>query len=257
MPSNRLSSCSSSVVNDTIHECVETENSESCSNPDTKLEKRRNTYHSNNVVLNRDKNEDQFRTYSLRLKSKKKSKNAKNMVKSAEDLIYDSNWVKNSHVYAEIADLNSEHSEAIESSGPLSLQILCAQTIQCLSGLANETQDDMPVSSELSFQFDKVIEAAESSTQSECGSVDSRQNSSLDLSSISVSSNGTIDENEDKCSLEFKITEEGEIETENAPPVSSEIQCVNICAALPEYANVTIQNSPSLSRRCGYTVVSS
>ncbi|XP_065201891.1 phosphoinositide 3-kinase adapter protein 1-like isoform X2 [Planococcus citri] len=259
---NRLSSCSSSVVNDTIHECIESDNMESCSNSNANLEIRRNTYHSNGTVLKNYKSLDHFRTNSLRLESKKKSKNAQNKVKSAENLICDREWVKNNKNGERTAPNSDTSSEATSKpSGTASCQILCAQTIQCLSGLTNDEaqNDDMPTSSDLTFQFDKEPDDNESSTLSECGSVDSRQNSSLDLSSLSLNSNCTVDENGDiKCSLEFKITEEGEMETEDAPSIlSMDHQCAKMCASLPEYANVTMQNSPTIPRRCGYTVVSS
>lgn len=258
---NRLSSCCSSVVNETIHECVEVDVMETCSNANQKVENRNRleTYHFN--MMKSDKINEKHRTNSLRLESKNKSKNIKNKVRSSENLIYDREFTNiddnENRVQEQSQNEPVDNPEKKEEISKVSVdelsacEALCAEAIKCLSAMTNESQnDDMP--SEIHFQFDRIADTAGSSTQSDCDSVDSRQNSSLDLSSLSLNSNCTVDENgEIKCSLELNITEEGEIETENVPPPISpaDIQRVNVCN-LPEYVNVNLQNT-------SYTVVSS
>ncbi|XP_065212818.1 uncharacterized protein LOC135840298 isoform X2 [Planococcus citri] len=261
---NHLSSFSSSMINNTIHECIESD-LEACSNSCHSVKNRRNTYHANGDVSKNYKSLfDQLWTNSLRRKSKNNLNN-KNKVRSVESLICDWKLVKNKENRAETASNSDILSEAASKpSGSSSSQIInCAHTIQCLSGMTNDEAQivDMPVSSSCTSLPDKEPDANESLalSDSECGSIDSHRNSSLNLSSMSLNSDCTVDENGDiKCSLEFNTTEKKEIEVENSSPVVlMNHQHVNTCASMPEYVNVTGQNSPAVPNRCAYTVLSS
>lgn len=273
---NRLSSCSGSVVNDTIHECNEVDLPET-RNKKIK-EKLLNFYQSNNIdKSDKERISEKFKTNSLKIESKNKRKIMKSKVKSVDNLIYDSAETAVSgedgtgNLFAPKCTLKEDISTS--SSAELMkiasqcceltvCEKLCAETIKCISDVTDNAEAqyaEEEVLPEIKFEFEKNI------TLSECGSVNcSGKSSSLDLSSLSLNSNCTIDENgeikDEQCSLfELQITEAGENETENAPPVSSpgiQQNYVNICS-FPEYVNVNINSSPGITRNCKYTVVSS
>lgn len=264
-----------SVLNDTIHECVEFNQSEKISRMNKMTEIMAHTYCSS-VIKDKKKSKDKFRFNSLKIESKNKFKNVKYKVKSAENLISDNEILKpvesvkcHSLESEEDSHLPLQNSEYEQNSKLWTCEVLCAQTIKCLTD-AMQTMQNNDIPSDVTFEFDKAEAPRISNTNindkavSECGSVNnSDKSSSLNLSSLSLNSNCTIDENsdaeEEKSSLELKITEEGEIETETVPPNVTDQQnyIINICN-LPDYINVKVQNSSELSGpSCKYTAVSS
>ncbi len=304
---NRLSCCSGSVLNDTIHEYFELNQQQKLS-----PKERERTEAVLYSLVNKDKKTSgNGKTNSLKIESKSKMKNAKNKVKSAENLICDGAYPNPNVWYDKFCRNESldrfnspmsspkrekpelstckafsspvsspkrekpEFSTCNAFSSPVSspkrekpefsaCKALCAEAIKCLSDIKTtseniEKTDNLP--SEINFEFDKS--GPISSMESECGSANiSRKSSSLDLSSLSLNSNCTIDENgeikDELCSLELKITEEGENETETAPsPIRIHPQDYLNIYKLPEYVNVNMKTQSTLPRRCKYAAVSS
>lgn len=246
---NHRQSCCGSVLNETIHEGNEVDSLEYSSDASSIL-LNRVQYQLNSAKKN---SKSKYETSSLRTETKRNYKNVgRNKVKSAENLLC-------GREYINVETGNSSDSVTEYPRDQLSelsaCATLCAETLKCLSDL-NVPQNGESTS-EITFIFDKP-----NVNTSDCDSpVISRKSSSLDLSSLSLISNCTIDENceikEEKCSLELKITEEVETETETAPPVSLECasKFVDVCE-LPEYVNVKIENQPPLTGPCKCTVVS-
>lgn len=241
---NRLSSCSGSVLNDTIHECIESEHSDKTSTS-SRGEKHGLKFYS--FGKNSRKSVEKGKSNSLRVESKSKVKHAKNKVKSTENLIYG----RESESVSE--DLRSRRTTDEKNRELTACEILCAKTIKCMYDLENAEGND---GDQIQFEFDKPTNGS-SAPSERCGS----PASSLDLSSLSLNSNCTIDENgeiKDEQSLELKISERGDIETETVPPVLTDSQTYLGLCNLPEYVNVKINSAESsLPRRCKYATVSS
>lgn len=237
---NRLSSCNGSVLNDTIHECIESEPSDKTS-VSSHGEKHGLKFYS--FGKNSRKSMEKCKSNSLRHESKNKTKHSKNKVKSTENLIYGRTS----------EDLRS-HRITDEKNRELSAcEMLCAETIKCMYDFdeAKGSHGD-----QIRFEFDKP--SNDSPAPSQCGASPA---SSLDLSSLSLNSNCTIDENgeiKDEQCLELKISERGDIETETVPPVLADSQTYLGLCNMPEYVNVKINPAESsLPRSCKYATVSS
>lgn len=257
--SNRMSECSSSILNDTIPECIEFDPSEVAINADKRLELPSHSY-CNFSQSEFKKQMSDCKTNSLKTPSKHKRKHqVKSKVKSVENLLYGSmtpyasSWEPSNF---SLEQRHRQHSPYPLSTFPTELsacQVLCDEPVKLddSSTPATDEPETNVDNDEVTFEFDKAPPSSEDDrhnrsappSDNEESVNNSRKSSSLDLSSLSLNSNCTVDENGDiKCSLELKISEPAEHDTETVPPlendnVEADNSYLNLCK-LPDYMNV-------------------
>lgn len=259
---NRASCCGGSVFAATIHECAESEPSDRSSTSSHGVKSPLKFYSFGRKDGKRAE-KGRPKTNSLRVESKNKRKHVKSKIKSAENLIYDG---ESSSDAVAVGAARLSHRMSDEKNRQLSsCEMLCSETIKCLHDLekaaVTATATVTGAGEQIRFEFDRAPD--DSPAPSECAG--SPANSSLHLSSLSLNSNCTIDENGDikdeRCSLELNISERGDAETETVPPLSVDSQRTYLALCnLPDYANVNVNvksAQTALPRGCKYATVSS